>query len=142
MSDYVHIKAVRYKPTEKNLAEFQNDLWNLEEKFPKFFDCKKDSSTFRIEGTTKGLYVDFLIEYYYGVEPGEGYKARACKPGEAAIFSKLFDMLFTSGCQMDNLRVVEYTYYNGCDPEDCFDLEDEFSKSVEIFGLHFAQDLL
>ena len=143
MSDYVRIKAVRYKPTEANLKEINNDLLSLEDKFPKFFNYKRETGRFSIEGTDKCTYVDFLVEYEYGTSEGEHYQARTCTPGEAAIFSKLIDRLFPeSGCHMANLRVVEYAWYNGVEPEDCFEVEDDFSKSVEFFGLQFEREVL
>lgn len=139
MSDYVRTKAIRYLPTEKNLfaAGAAEDFWAVEEKFPEEYKqysagTAKKSGYFEITATDKRHYVDFVLKYSYGDECGDFGKVRYLTQAELEKAVRVFSKLFPDP-DLNNFRLVDYCYYNCCEPDDYFEPEeDEFYKEIEL----------
>lgn len=155
MSDYVHNKALRYKPTEEDINKIYTEMleWRKEHpddcrwihdrddwgdylesvKFEELFDrkYKKDvKGYFDIGFGTSERYLDFILYSDYGEESGEWYKARYTTPNEQNKYRETFEQIFP-GLDMNRVHVVDYCWYNCCEPEDCWDPEaDDFNEEV------------
>ena len=139
MSDYVRTKAIRYLPNEGDLLAVGavGDFWVLEESFPEEYrkynaGNTKKAGYFELTDTSERDYIDFVLEYSYGDECGDFGKVRHLTSTELAKAVKLFSKLFPNP-NPANFRLVDYCYYNCCEPDDYFDPEeDEFYKEVHI----------
>lgn len=149
MSTYVKVKAVRYKPTENDLKRLgltkPGDLWDLEDKMPEIFgysvrhEAEKagkpyfalDSGYNDIQGKCN-YYIDYVLEYEYDAGCGDFGRSRKLYPQEAVKYGKIFEqVLGECGPQLENLKLVEFCFYNGCDAPDYFDeTDDPFFKGV------------
>lgn len=127
MSDYVKKKVLRVPITEKELCV--KDFDELEKLFPILFDWKKDTRKFEIAPTIK-KFLDFVLEYEYGADCGEYGKVRELRLSEQVRFRPLFAEVFPT-VVMDNVRVVEYCWYNCSEAPDYYANEnDKFYDEV------------
>lgn len=147
MSDYVRIKAIRYRPSQRDLEalgfEKPRDLWDLEEKMPKLFGydvtepARRDGKPyFSIECCYNEkeeelkYYIDYVLKYNYGEDAGDWGKTRELCAKELTKYDSIFEPIF--GKQMSGaFKLVEYCYYNCCEAPDYFDaIYDDFYDEV------------
>lgn len=126
MSDYVHNKSIRL-PFPKEILEKCNteDPWEcesyLKELLGDLWESRK-SNSFTLELTNKAFYIDWRYHSTYGDESGEWYRARQLTQLELETIRPYFDKLGVKYNDND-LRAVDYCYYNSCEPMDCYEIE-------------------
>lgn len=127
MSDYVRTKAVRYLPTEANTIGMDpNELYDELEKLLPPRDYSQKSNYFAVVGTTKRIYVDYVLKYSYGDECGDFGRTRKLTDQELNKYVHIFKAVFPdTAINIDNFRLVDYCYYNCCEPDDYFDESDD-----------------
>ena len=127
MSDYVRTKAVRYLPTEANLAGMDpNHLYSELENLLPDRDYSQKSNYFDVCSTTKRTYVDYVLKYSYGDDVVEFGRARKLTDREATKYAQIFKAVFPdTSIDTNNFRLVDYCYYNCCEPDDYFDESDD-----------------
>jgi hypothetical protein len=126
MSDYVHKKVVRLPfPKEildkcntddvddcySYLSELLGDLWNNQ---------KRNGFDYGI--THKGTYIDWVYYYTYGEKSGDFGFVRLLTQKELDTIKPYFDKLEIN-YKDEDLRIVDYCYYNCCEPTDYYDIK-------------------
>lgn len=155
MSDYEHIKALRYKPTEEEIdkiyAEMQEWRMNNPDKFSwmeadnrqdwgdyleyvKYPDLINQESPFcplfQIGFGDSERYLDLVLYSDYGGESGDWYKVRTTTPNEQAKYRAEFEKIFP-GLDMSRVHLIDMCWYNCCEPNNCWELtDDDFNKEV------------
>ena len=134
MSDYVRIKAVRFKiPTnviEKIVKENKDDwIYDLLTKKYGVRDCyETPKNEFTVNGgynfknEKMDYFLDFLLDYEY-VANGEFESVRLLTDNEFEKYSKKFAIYFNE-ISRDELRLVHYSYYNGVDEPSVYEVEE------------------
>lgn len=133
MSDYVRTKAVRYLPTEQNIAGMDPaDLYEELEALLPDRNYSQKSDYFEVTGTTERIYVDYVLKYSYGDECGDFGKVRKLTDRETGKYVAIFKAVFPdTEVDINNFRLVDYCYYNCCEPDDYFDeSSDPFYEEV------------
>lgn len=137
MSDYVRYKVLRKPLTSSAVNELvkrvateleqsedyvKDDLiWCAERAFPELFsygECGKF-----MFAPTYNTFLDYVIDYEYGAN-GEYGKVRDLYEGEKAKYLSVFQEVLPN-TNMDDVRLIEYCYYNGCEAPDYYKLEDD-----------------
>jgi hypothetical protein len=131
MSDYVHKKVVRLPfPIEilnKCNTTEPHDCFNyFKEKLGDLYD-NRNKNSFAIEYTDEGCYIDWVYYHTYGEESGDWGNVRLLSENELKVIKPLFDKLDITYKDSD-LRLVDYCYYNSCEPYDYYDIDDDESK--------------
>lgn len=142
MSDYVREKVLRL-PTDKiNLDSFKkviatrlaergdlvddvdDDLsWYTEKAFPDLWEYG-DPGKFQWSPTWPRHFIDFVLDYEYGCN-GEYGKVRELYSTEKAKYLPIFQKLFPELDNLDDVRLVEFCWYNGGEAPDYYDLKDD-----------------
>lgn len=130
MSDYERLKVIRMKPTEEQLkklleklAKYGCDLWSMED--------VNGLAKFR-RSPTEAPFIDYTIYRTYGEENGEFVKTRPLMQIEIEPVLELFRRVIPD-VSADQLRVVDFCWYNCSEAPDYFDeeIDDPFyMKSV------------
>lgn len=151
MSDYVREKVLRLPIEKVNLDNFKkviatklaergeqvddvdDDLqWYTEMAFPGLWEYG-DPGKFQWSPTYPRQFVDFVLDYKYGCD-GEWGKVRELYPTEKAKYLPIFQKLFPELDNLDDVRLVEFCWYNGCEAPDYYDLKDDpFYEEVQLF---------
>lgn len=127
MSSYVYKKAIRYKLTEDEARKY------LDQDFPKDAYIEgfglKDSFEFDIaydfDRDKEVVYLDKVYEKQYDETCGDFAKSRMLTSKEIVCHLQDF-WPFKDSIKPDDLRAVEFCYYNCVDEPACFDItEDE-----------------
>ncbi len=135
MSDYTHEKVIRL-PFPKELLKANNTgcaydcEQYLEEKLGDLWNSSYNSS-FRIESTSTEQYIDWCYYVTYGEMSGEWGNVRLLTQLELEVIKPYFDRIGI-GYNTDDLRHVDYCYYNSCEPDDCYDIVDDDSSDLLI----------
>lgn len=128
MSDYVHNKVVRLPFPKEIMDKCDADSADdcepyLKELLGELFDRRKTNS-FQIECTHDGYYIDWVYYSTYGEESGDFGFARMLTQKELDVIKPYFNKLEVS-YKDEDLRVVDYCYYNCCEPTDYYKIKDE-----------------
>lgn len=140
MSDYVRKKAVRYKLKENELERFlklaeEKDMWLIEciEEFYNMEDSFQRTEGFAIDdgydGSVHQVYVDFVLGYQYGDMSGDFEFVTELKPSDLEKVLPIFQKKFPE-LQIDEVRYVDYCYYNGVDAPTVYDTLN--SQEIDI----------
>lgn len=157
MSDYEHIKALRYKPTEEEIKKLcaEIEVWKKEkpeeaeihcwcdscDDWPDYLRIKfkdlffRDFSTERRNYWDIGFseterYLDFVLYSDYGEESDDWYRARYLTKTEQDKYREKFEQIFP-GLDMNRVHLVDFCWYNCCEPEDIYEpTDDDFNKEV------------
>lgn len=133
MSDYVHKKAIRLPITEHMIRKIGFDDvedfieqfdQRVNEKCPKLYHCGGRTPFFEVESTDKRSYIDLVLYYSYGEECGDWEKASYLSDKEKEFFAPYFDKLGIA-FEPDDLRKVDYCWYNCSEPPDCYNVDDD-----------------
>lgn len=133
MSDYVHKKAIRLPITEPLIRKFGfNDMEDFIEQFdqlvnekcPELYHCGDRIPYFETEATDERSYIDLVLYYSYGEECGDWEKASYLSDKEKDFFASYFDKLGIA-FEPDDLRKVDYCWYNCSEPPDCYNVDDD-----------------
>lgn len=142
MSTYVREKVLRI-PFEKlfkicSISDWftSDDLddmsWLLEKKFPNEFEYATVGK-FQIS-PAEDAFIDFVLEYEWDSFCGDFGKVRDLYNIEKENFLPVFQRLnpdFTLE-NMDNVKVVEFCWYNCCEAPNYYDVEDDdFYKEIK-----------
>lgn len=139
MSDYMHKKAIRLPITESLIREIGFDDiedfieqfdQRVSEKCPKLYHRGDQIPYFEIEVTDERSYIDLVLYCSYGKECGEWERASYLSDKEKEFFVPYFDMLDIAfepnelTFKPNDLRKVDYCWYNCSEPPDCYDVAD------------------
>lgn len=138
MSDYVRIKAVRFKIDdaivkslekeieEKDLFESPQELLLKQYKLPDYFEHKLNEFTinngYDFDNHKENLFLDYMLDYEYGAS-GDFESVRLLTDNEFNKYKELFSKYFNV-VRRDELRLVHYCYYNGVDEPSVWNLEE------------------
>lgn len=138
MSDYVRIKAVRFKIDdaivkslekeikEKDLFESPQELLLKQYKLPDWFEHKLNEFTinngYDFDNHKENLFLDYMLDYEYGAS-GDFESVRLLTDNEFNKYRELFSKYFNV-VRRDELRLVHYCYYNGVDEPLVWELEE------------------
>lgn len=123
MSDYERNKVVRLKASLENLGV--ESLWDLEEKYQDLFGIG-DVGKFET-APTEEPFIDFILYHSYGDECGEWGRARRLTDKELEKYIPIFKQIYPT-VTSENLRYVDYCFYNCSEAPDYFDEDDFFDE--------------
>lgn len=130
MSDYVHKKAVRLPfPIEILILCNTDDAYECENYLKNLLDdlwMNDEKNSFFIESTDNAVYIDWVYHYTYGEESGDWGNVRVLSDNELKIIKPYFDKLLVE-YKDDDLRVIDYCYYNCCEPTDYYNINNDDS---------------
>lgn len=134
MSDYVHNKVVRL-PFPKEIMSKCNsdDVYDCESYLKELLGelwGQRKKNGFQLECTDKSFYIDWVYYSTYGEESGDFGFARMLTQNELNVIKPYFDKLEID-YKDDDLRVVDYCYYNCCDATDYYDVKN--SDDAHLF---------
>lgn len=134
MSDYVREKVLRVpvdcinldyiksKVNTDNLID-EEDLYELVDEY------LSDLDKFEIASTEK-FFIDYILEYEYGVWLGEYGKNRSLYAREKEKYLPIFKQLYPD-IDMNMVRLVEFCWYNGTEAPDYYnEVYDDFYKEI------------
>lgn len=127
MSTYVREKVLRIPLDKLGISfteEEEDDLgWAIENRFPDIFGYA-DVGRFQLAPTYTS-FVDYVLEYEYDAN-GEYGKTRSLTDREKAKYLPKFQQICPD-VNMDNVRLVEFCWYNGCEAPDYYnEVNDPF----------------
>ena len=119
MSDYCIEKVLRYPINESP--------WDIEDKCPSLFN--KELPSFQV-APTESDFIDYVLESDYGHDSGDWGRNRALSENEKAKYLPIFQQILPN-INMDEVRLVEYCWYNCTEAPDYYDEEDnDFDAEV------------
>ena len=133
MSDYVHKKAIRLPISEQMIRrigfnDIEDFIWQFDqrvnEKCPELYHCDDRIPYFEVEITDERPYIDLVLYYSYGEECGDWEKASYLSDKEKEFFAPYLDKLGIA-FEPDDLRKVDYCWYNCSEPPDCYNVDDD-----------------
>ena len=136
MSDYVRRKVIRLPFPNNIFTECKTkDDWEcedyLKEKFGSIWGKERGKKKYlEIESTDESYYLDYVFYSTYGEESGEFGFVRLLNDKEFNKVKPIFDLV--TDYARDDLRLVDYCYYNGYDAPDYYDLSEEIDYSNEF----------
>lgn len=134
MSDYVHNKVIRL-PFPKEIMKKCNatDVYDCEEYLKDLLGelwDNKDKNSFELCCTDESYYIDWVYYSTYGEESGDFGFVRLLTQNELNLIKPYFDK-FGVDYKDEDLRVVNYCYYNCCEAPDYYDIEN--SDDTHLF---------
>ena len=128
MSDYCKEKVLRV-PLDKYGFTFAIDFeQDLEKRDRLKYLSYGGVNSFQI-APTKRLFLDLLLDYDYEVNCGEYGRTRALYDSEKLKYAIPFNSMLP-GINMDDVRLVEFCWYNCTEAPDYYEENDEFYKEV------------
>lgn len=131
VSTYVREKVLRV-PFEKTNIQFTEEEMDdrdcvIEKRFPELFKYGTEGK-FQLS-PTESSYVDYVLEYEWDAD-GEYGKTRSLTEREKAKYLPVFQQICPN-VNMDDVRLVEFCWYNGCEAPDYYDnTNDPFYDEV------------
>lgn len=131
MSDYKHEKVIRL-PFPKEVLKKCNtdDAWDcesyLQEKLGELWENRIKNS-FKLGYTDSAYYIDWLYYSTYGEESGDWGNVRLLTEKELKVIRPYFDKLGVV-YEDEDLRLVDYCYYNCSEPNDYYSLNGDDSN--------------
>ena len=123
MSDYKHEKIVRL-PFPKDIlkrcsTEDVDDCCDyLKDKLGELWE-NREKNSFQIGYSDSAYYIDWCYYSTYGEETGEWGNVRLLTEKELEIITPYFDKLGVV-YEDEDLRVIDYCYYNCAEPDDYY----------------------
>ncbi len=132
MSDYVRKKVIRL-PYQKSIIDTFEDKHDGDE-YERFIESKvgdlfkswgkKQDKYFEVEFTDNGIYIDWVYFSTYGEDSGDYGIINMLTDNEFNQIKAHFDLLQIEYTR-DQLRKIDYSYYNGCECTDYYDIKKE-----------------
>lgn len=138
MSDYVRVKAVRFKfpeeivkeikkeIEEKNLWESVDEILTKQYKVLDKYQNKLNEFTINsglnYETDEYDYFLDYMLDYEYGAS-GDFENVRLLTNSEFEKYQKIFSKYFNI-IENNKLRLVHYCYYNGVDEPAVWEIEE------------------
>lgn len=115
----------RYFELQGKVINAKDDLaWYVEEAFPDLFGYQ-DKGKFTIAPTYPRGFIDYVLDSTWGDDCGDWGKVRELYPTEKTKYLPVFQKILPRLENLDDVRLVEYCYYNGCEAPDYYDLKDD-----------------
>jgi hypothetical protein len=130
LEDFKKLITEKLEPLGITAEDVDDDfLWAMEKAFPDL--CGDgDNGKFQLSSTYPRKFIDFVLDHEYDCD-GEYGKVRELYPSEKTKYLPIFQKLLPGLDSLDDVRLVEYCYYNGCEAPDYYDLKDDpFYKEV------------
>ena len=121
MSDYVRNKVVRCRATEELFGT--TDPFEIEKNFEDLFSLDLGLPRFDVAPTEKG-FIDLVLSHAYGEDRGDFGHARMLTEKELEVFLPYFRKI-APNVTAENLRYVDYCWYNCSEAPDYFEVEDD-----------------
>lgn len=130
MSDYVRKKCVRLKIPQNIIEKLKKDddwIWDLlleKFQFKNNYNVKNDftiNDGLNYENDKYDYFLDYQLDYEYGAS-GDFENVRLLTDTEFEKYSRMFAK-YSNEIGRDELRLVHYSYYNGCDEPSIYELE-------------------
>ena len=133
MSDYLHKKVVRL-PFPEEIMEKCNtdDVWDCILYLKSLLgDLWNNQNGFDLEFTYNNYYyIDWVYYSKYGENSGDFGNTRLLTQKELDVIKPYFNKLKID-YKDEDLRVVEYCYYNCCEAPDYYDLKDDSELFIQ-----------
>ena len=133
MSWYVRYKVLRVPVNDCGLQYLTDDDDPddiLQSKYPGVVSYK-DAGKFTVTYTSDGLFLDYILEHEWDCD-GEYVKVRELRDSEKELYRKVFQLICPD-IDMDKVRLVDYCYYNCCEPDGYYDItSDPFYKELQF----------
>jgi hypothetical protein len=125
-------KAIAEKAEEmlgEPVDDIDDDLWYYTERaFPDIFGGNRN--TFQWSPTYPRRFIDFVLDREWDCD-GEWGKVRELYPSEKIKYLPVFQKLLPGLDSLDDVRLVEFCWYNGGEAPDYYDVKDDpFYKEV------------
>lgn len=131
MSYYVRKKCVRFKIPQNIIDKLKNDddwivdllqqKYNVKERFNTVNDFTIGYGE-DFDNDKTDYFLDYQLDYEYGAS-GDFENVRLLTDTEFEKYSRMFAKYFNE-IGRDELRLVHYCYYNGCDEPSVYKLEE------------------
>ena len=133
MSDYERKKCVRFKIPQNIIEKLENnndddwivDLLRQEYNVKESFNTVNDfviNSGLNNKNNEYEYFLDYQLDYEHGAS-GDFESVRLLTDNEFKKYSRMFAKYF-SEIGRDELRLVDYCYYNGVDEPSVYELEE------------------
>jgi hypothetical protein len=124
LEDFKKMITEKLEPLGITAEDVDDDfLWAMEKAFPDICGSG-DVGKFQWSPTYPRQFIDFVLKYEHDCE-GEYGKVRELYPSEKAKYLPVFQKLLPDLATMDDVRLVEFCWYNGCEAPDYYDLNDD-----------------
>lgn len=133
MSDYSRSKVVRLKATLEELGV--SDIWDIENKFQDLFssECyteyKKSKKPYFEIAPTEEPFIDLVLFHSYGEECNDWGRTRELTEKELEKYIPIFQQILPT-VKKEQLRYVDYCFYNCSEAPDYFDEQDDFFDEI------------
>ena len=130
LEDFKKMITEKLEPLGITAEDVDDDfLWAMEKAFPDICGYG-DIGKFQWSPTYPRQFIDFVLDYEYDCD-GEYGKVRELYPSEKVKYLPIFQKLLSGLDSLDDVRLVEFCWYNGCEAPDYYDLKDDpFYKEV------------
>lgn len=130
LEDFKKMITEKLEPLGVTAEDVDDDfLWAMEKAFPDICGYG-DKGKFQWSPTYPRQFIDFVLDYEYDCD-GEYGKVRELYPSEKAKYLPIFQKLLPGLDSLDNVRLVEFCWYNGGEAPDYYDIKDDpFYKEV------------
>ena len=134
MDAYVRIKAIRYKVPDEILVEYKvEDLYDFleaKQKESKEIDELVKKGKLQAIYTHNGMgFIDYVYCVLYDEDNAKYVLSHLLTNKEFDLIIPLFSLI-RKNLDINDFRRVKYSYYNCCEPPNCFDvIEDEFTEN-------------
>lgn len=131
MSDYVRKKCVRFKIPQNIIDKLKNDDDWIVDLLQQKYNVKESFNTVNdftigygedFDNDKTDYFLDYQLDYEYGAS-GDFENVRLLTDTEFEKYSRMFAKYFNE-IGRDELRLVHYCYYNGCDEPSVYKLEE------------------
>lgn len=130
LEDFKKMITETLEPLGVSAEDVDDDfLWAMEKAFPDICGYG-DKGKFQWSPTYPRQFIDFVLDYKHDCD-GEYGKVRELYPSEKVKYLPVFQKLLPGLDSLDNVRLVEFCWYNGSEAPDYYDLKDDpFYKEV------------
>ncbi len=130
LEDFKKTITEKLEPLGITAEDVDDDfLWAMEKAFPDICGYG-DVGKFQWSPTYPRKFIDFVLDYEYDCD-GEYGKVRELYPSEKAKYLPIFQKILPGLDSLDDVRLVEFCYYNGGEAPAYYDLKDDpFYKEV------------
>ena len=133
MSWYVRYKVLRVPLGDcglNYLMEEDDAEYTLRCKYPGAVSYH-DIGKFTVTYTDRGWFLDYVLEYESDCD-GDYGKVRDLEDSEKEMYRPVFQVICPD-IDMDKVRLVDYCYYNCCEPDGYYDITtDPFYKKLQF----------
>lgn len=125
----LNMSAIEAKVEEKYGEDWEDDAsFYIEKEFKELFKYSTPQK-FQFSPTCEN-FIDYVLESEHGADAGDWGKVRELYETEKAKYRPVFQQL-DPNVDMDNVRLVEFCWYNCCEAPDYYDyLDDPFYEEV------------